>query len=80
MSEKETSLVESTEEQTTQEESKTFDVNAFLGKGENEEVDTNTDDQPYTEAKKDEVLKPFITLPFSSRNISSLAITGALSL
>ena len=33
MSEKETSLVESTEEQTTQEESKSFDVNAFLGKG-----------------------------------------------
>ena len=55
MSEKETSLVESAEEQTTQqEESKEFDVNAFLGKGENEEVDTNTDDQPYTEAKKDE--------------------------
>ena len=41
MSEKETSLVESVEEQTTQqEESKEFDVNAFLGKGENEEVDT----------------------------------------
>tara|TARA_R100000541_G_scaffold58485_1_gene69787 strand:+ start:3121 stop:4185 length:1065 start_codon:yes stop_codon:yes gene_type:complete len=55
MSEKETSLVNSVDEQTTQqEESKTFDVNAFLGKEEGEQVDTNTDDQPYTEAKKDE--------------------------
>lgn len=55
MSEKETSLVDSVNEQETQqEESKTFDVNAFLGKEEGEKVDTNTDDQPYTEVKKDE--------------------------
>lgn len=55
MSEKESSIVASAEEQApTQETQETtgFDVNAFLGKEEGEQVDTNTDDQPYTEVKE----------------------------